>query len=58
MQDPTMRRAAAVVGIGHTDWVGDWSRARAGERPADSYGYALRAFNAALAAARAATSRA
>jgi len=43
-----MRRAAAVVGIGHTDWVGDWSRARAGERPADSYGYALRAFNEAL----------
>ena len=44
-----LRRAAAVVGIGHTDWVGDWTRARAGEKPADSYGYGLRAFNAALA---------
>ena len=43
-----LRRAAAVVGIGHTDWVGDWHRARAGEKPADCYGYALRAFNAAL----------
>ena len=46
---PGLRRAAAVVGIGHTDWVGDWARARAGEKPADSYGYGLRAFNAALA---------
>ncbi len=43
-----MRRAAAVVGIGHTDWVGDWTRVRAGERPADCYGYGLLAFNAAL----------
>ena len=48
MTEPGMRRAAAVVGIGHTDWVGDWTRARAGERPANSYGYALRAFNEAL----------
>lgn len=48
MAEPKMRRAAAVVGIGHTDWVGDWARARAGERPANSYGYALRAFNEAL----------
>ncbi|MFC7555510.1 hypothetical protein ACFQU7_29705 [Pseudoroseomonas wenyumeiae] len=45
---PRMRRAAAVVGIGHTDWVGDWKRARAGEKPADCYGYAMRAFSAAL----------
>ena len=43
-----LRRAAAVVGIGHTDWVGDWQRARAGKKPADNFGYALRAFNAAL----------
>lgn len=50
MQDgaPRMRRAAAVVGIGHTDWVGDWKRSRAGEKPADCYGYAMRAFSAAL----------
>jgi acetyl-CoA acetyltransferase len=45
---PRMRRAAAVVGIGHTDWVGDWKRARSGEKPADCYGYAMRAFSAAL----------
>ncbi|UFN48427.1 thiolase family protein [Roseomonas sp. OT10] len=45
---PRLRRAAAVVGIGHTDWVGDWARSRAGEKPADCYGYALRAFSAAL----------
>jgi acetyl-CoA acetyltransferase len=44
-----MRRSAAVVGIGHTDWVRDWPRVRAGERPADSYGYGLQAFNTALA---------
>ncbi len=46
--DPRLRRAAAVVGIGHTDWVRDWGRVRAGERPADSYGYALEAFGHAL----------
>jgi len=45
---PRLRRAAAVVGIGHTDWVRDWTRARAGEKPADSYGYAMQAFSAAL----------
>ncbi|MGR3742821.1 MAG: thiolase family protein [Pseudooceanicola nanhaiensis] len=44
-----MRRSAAVVGIGHTDWVGDWHRVRAGERPDDCYGYATTAFRAALA---------
>ena len=42
------RRVAAVVGIGHTDWVGDWKRVRAGERPTDAYGYGVRAFRAAL----------
>ena len=44
-----MRRVAAVVGIGHTDWVGDWARVRAGERPDDCYGYAAGAFRNALA---------
>lgn len=43
------RRSAAVVGIGHTDWVGDWQRVRAGEKPADSAGYAAAAFTKALA---------
>lgn len=42
-------RCAAVVGIGHTDWRGDWERARAGENPSDSVGYAADAFRAALA---------
>lgn len=46
---PRLRSAAAVVGIGHTDWPLDWKRVRAGERPADSYGYGARAFRHALA---------
>jgi acetyl-CoA acetyltransferase len=46
--NPRLRRAAAVVGVGHTDWVRDWHRVRARERPADSYGYALAAFADAL----------
>jgi len=49
MAQSGLRRVAAVVGVGHTDWVGDWARARAGEKPTDNYGYGLRAFNAALA---------
>ncbi|MGB3405895.1 MAG: thiolase family protein [Jannaschia sp.] len=43
-----MKRSAAVIGIGHTDWVGDWHRVRAGERPDDCYGYAATAFRHAL----------
>lgn len=46
---PTGRRSAAVVGIGHSDWVGDWHRVRAGEKPTDSAGYAATAFRNALA---------
>ncbi|MCC8193208.1 MAG: thiolase family protein [Deltaproteobacteria bacterium] len=45
----SMKRIAAVIGVGHTDWVGDWTRVRAGERPDDSYGYAVAAFRNALA---------
>lgn len=41
-------RAAAVVGIGHTDWAGDYARVRKGEKPFDSYGYAAASFRAAL----------
>jgi acetyl-CoA acetyltransferase len=44
-----LRRVAAVVGVGHSDWVTDWKRVRAGERPDDSYGYAASAFRNALA---------
>lgn len=42
-------RVAAVVGVGHSDWVDDWQRVRAGERPDDSYGYGASAFRNALA---------
>jgi len=49
MIDSGMRKAGAVVGIGQTDWVGDYARVRAGEKPTDSYGYGAAAFRAALA---------
>jgi acetyl-CoA acetyltransferase len=49
---PRLKRAAAVVGVGHSDWVRDWGRVRAGERPADSAGYAMEAFRNALADAK------
>lgn len=42
-------RVAAVIGVGHSDWVGDWQRIRAGERPDDCYGYGATAFRNALA---------
>ncbi|MCR2828216.1 hypothetical protein, partial [Microbacterium sp. zg.Y909] len=42
------RRATAIIGIGQTDWSGDWRRVRAGEKPADSVGYAAQAFQDAL----------
>lgn len=44
-----LRRSAAIVGIGHTDWRQDWARARAGETPNDAYGYGATAFKRALA---------
>jgi acetyl-CoA acetyltransferase len=44
-----LARAAAVVGVGHTDWIADWKRVRAGEKPTDSYGYGAIAFREALA---------
>lgn len=43
-----LSRAAAVVGVGHSDWVGDWKRVRSGEKPTDSYGYGAIAFREAL----------
>lgn len=45
----SLSRVAAVVGIGHSDWVKDWQRVRAGERPDDCYGYAATAFRNAVA---------
>jgi len=44
-----LRRSAAIVGIGHTDWRQDWARARDGETPNDAYGYGATAFKRALA---------
>lgn len=44
-----LSRAAAIVGVGHSDWVGDWKRTRAGEKPSDGYGYGAIAFREALA---------
>ncbi len=44
-----LRRSAAIVGIGHTDWRQDWARVRAGETPNDAYGYGATAFKRALA---------
>ncbi len=41
-------RSAAVAGVGHTDWVGDWARVRNNEKPDDSYGYAAKALVVAL----------
>ena len=49
LPSPLLRNAAAIAGIGHTDWTDDWKRVRAGERPADSYGYGAWAFGRALA---------
>lgn len=43
-----IRRATAVVGVGQTDWVSDYRKTRSGEKPNDSYGYALSAFAKAL----------
>lgn len=43
-----LRRVAAVVGVGHTDWREDWRRSRAGEKPSDSIGYGAFAFREAL----------
>lgn len=44
-----LSRAAAVVGVGHSDWVGDWQRTRNGEKPTDNYGLGVMAFREALA---------
>ncbi len=46
---PNLSKVASVVGIGHTDWRGDYARTRAGEKPRDSHGYGADAFKFALA---------
>jgi acetyl-CoA acetyltransferase len=44
-----LAKVASVVGVGHTDWRGDYVRTRSGEKPRDSVGYGADAFKAALA---------
>ncbi|MDB5891968.1 MAG: putative thiolase [Polaromonas sp.] len=43
-----MKNTVAVIGIGQSDWAGDWIRVRSGERPTDSYGYGATSFRNAL----------
>lgn len=43
-----LRRSAAVLGVGISNWAADYKRSRQGERPNDSYGYAATAFSRAV----------
>jgi acetyl-CoA acetyltransferase len=47
--DRNLSKIASVVGVGNTDWRGDYARVRAGEKPRDSNGYGADAFKLALA---------
>ena len=42
------KSSVAIIGIGHTDWPGDWTKVRNGGKPSDSVGYAAQAFQSAL----------
>ncbi|MFD9720249.1 thiolase family protein [Streptomyces sp. NPDC059076] len=44
----TLRDDIAIVGVGETDYPGDYALARRGERHHDAYGYAATAFRRAL----------
>lgn len=44
-----LHKVASMVGVGHSDYISDHKRVRAGEKPHDSYGYASIAFRNALA---------
>ena len=43
-----MAGVAAIVGVGHTDWIADYASVRAGKKPHDSFGHAAIAFTRAL----------
>jgi acetyl-CoA acetyltransferase len=43
-----LSKVGAVIGVGHSDYIVDHARVRAGEKPHDSYGYAAIAFRQAL----------
>jgi len=49
VRSTALHRAAAVVGIGATDWSHDYKRVREGAKPFDSYGYGAMALGRALA---------
>ncbi|RDJ19781.1 thiolase family protein [Bosea caraganae] len=49
MAERDLAKVAAVVGVGHSDWIGDHARVRAGGKPHDSNGYGAVAFREALA---------
>ena len=49
MSAASLHKTSAVVGVGNTDWVEDYGRVRAGEKPFDSYGYGVVALKRALA---------
>src|SRR4029079_12542780 len=38
-------KVAAMAGVGHSDWISDHARVRAGEKPHNSFGYGAIAFN-------------
>jgi acetyl-CoA acetyltransferase len=42
-------KTSAIVGVGNTDWVEDYRRVRAREKPFDSYGYGALALKRAVA---------
>jgi acetyl-CoA acetyltransferase len=44
----SVSKIAAIAGVGHSDWAGDYKRVRAGEKPHDSFGYGAIAFKHAL----------
>lgn len=43
-----LHKAAAITGVGHTDWIADHKAVRAGGKPHNSFGYAAIAFKRAL----------
>ena len=49
MSAASLHKTSAIAGVGVTDWIEDYRRVRAGEKPFDSYGYGAVALKRALA---------
>lgn len=49
MSAAPLYKTSAIVGVGNTDWVEDYRRVRAREKPFDSYGYGALALKRAVA---------